>query len=790
MEGESLEDRLIALMRQPRYVPLGQPELAEVLELTKADHKRLKRTMGHLLDQGAVARVKGDRYVLPRDADLVSGTMRFRQSGAATLLPDGETGGNHHASLQVRAEDTGVAFHGDKVLVRLIRRPRGRQRPGEDDQAYARVIRILQRAHDTFPGTLQRSGQFHYVVLDDPRFVQDILVPDPARGELFPKPKVDDKVVVRLLEWQQRHLNPQGEILEVLGRTHTPGAEFKALLHKHKLNPEFPEAVTREVEKIPDKVKPGQRRGRMDCRKLFTFTIDPDDAKDFDDALSIERLKGGSVRVGIHIADVSAYVKRSSQLDKEAQRRGNSTYLVGCVIPMLPHALSNGICSLVEAEDRLTKAVFLTFNANGKLTETQFANTVICSDKRLTYRQAYAFLKEDDLEKVRRTPLPPTHQTGSTGRSLDDLSKAELQQLQAGIRTLWDIASGLRRSRFDKGSLDLDMPEMKIFVDEDGYADRIERIENDESHQLIEEFMLAANEAVAKTLHTQKMAFISRVHDAPEAEKLAELRDYLITAGVQCGDLTQRKEVNRLLKKVKDHPQGYTLKIQFLRSLKQACYRASADGHYGLYKTYYAHFTSPIRRYADLIVHRIFDFHLVKNQLETAPARPPKAYRKGELDHLAAQVSMTEQNSTEAERESVKIKLLEFFERELNRKDKRRFKAIVTDTRNHGMFVELVESQAFGLVHVSTLRDDLYRLSDDGTTLVGRKTGRRFAVGQEVQVEVERVDRFKRQIDFAVTEDPKQRAETDAAIVRQARAERYRRNGERGSKKRGRRRNR
>ncbi|MGF1483737.1 MAG: ribonuclease R family protein [Opitutales bacterium] len=777
-------------MREPRYVPLRQSELADVLELSQGDRKRLKRSISHLLDQGSVARVKGDRYVLPKDADLVSGTIRFRQSGAAILLPDGETGGNNGQALQVRAEDTGVAFHMDKVLVRLIRKPRGRLRPHEQDESFARVIRILQRAHDTFPGTLQRSGQFHYVVLDDPRFVQDILVTEPAKADIFPKPKVDDKVVVRLLEWHQRHLNPQGEIIEVLGKTHTPGAEFKALLHKHKLSTEFPEAVMREVEKLPEKVKPAQRKGRRDCRKLFTFTIDPDDAKDFDDALSIEELKGSDTRVGVHIADVSAYVKRTNQLDKEAQRRGNSTYLVGCVIPMLPHALSNGICSLVEAEERLTKAVFLTFNSKGKLTQTEFANTVIQSDKRLTYRQAYAFLKEDDLEKVRQTPLPPAHQTGSTGRSLSDLSTQEMKGLQQGIRKLWDLASRLRRARFDKGSLDFDMTEMKIFVDEEGYADRIEKIENDESHQLIEEFMLAANEAVAKTLHEAKLPFISRVHDAPDAEKLSELRDYLATVGIQVGDLTQRKEVTKLLKKIKDHPQSYSLRIQFLRSLKQACYRAQADGHYGLYKTFYAHFTSPIRRYSDLIVHRIFDFHLAKNGLATAPSRPPKAYRKGELESLAAHVSLTEQNSTEAERESVKIKLLEFFERELARKDKRAFPAIITDTRNHGMFVELTESQAFGLVHVSTLRDDLYRLTEDGTALLGRKTGRRFTVGQEVTVEVARVDRFKRQIDFAVKESSRQRKQNDQAIVQQARSGRKKKNGQRNSRDHRRRRNR
>lgn len=753
----SIDRDLISLLSSPDYVPLNQEELAQELHLGKHGTRRIRRILHKLLDDGVVARVKKDRYVLPRDADLVSGTINFRQSGSALLWPDAKPGAKRGEPLQIRAEDTHTALQGDRVLARLSeaehryhnrrRRKQERAPMAEPERRQARVIRILHRSRETLTGTLQRARMFYHVVADDPRMVQDILVPPPEQSAFFPRPKVGDKVVVRLHEWKQRHLNPEGEIVEVLGQTHEPLAEFKALLHNYKLSPDFPREVSEQVLDIPQKVTSRAIKGRTDLRDVFTFTIDPTDAKDFDDALSVESTAQG-LRIGIHIADVSAYVRSGTPLDREARGRGNSTYLVGTVIPMLPHALSNGICSLVEAEDRLTKSVFLTFGRGAQPVKTEFANTVIRSNKRLSYTQAYALMTLDDLDAIRATPLPPAHQTGSTGRPLAELSDKELKQLRTAIKKLWRVASRLRKGRMKGGSLDFDMPETKIFVDEEGFADRIEVIQYDESHQLIEEFMLAANEAVARELTAARLPYISRVHDDPEPEKLAELRDEMILHGIQCGDLTQRKEVTKLLAKIKQHEQAHLLRVKFLRSLKQACYRAEADGHYGLNKHFYAHFTSPIRRYADLTVHRQFDVHLARTKHPSAPSRAPRPYEKGELDELAAHISRTEQNSTEAERESVKIKQLEFFERQLEKPRSDRFEAIITDVKNHGLFVELRETGAFGMVHISTLRDDIYRLNHERSAMVGRKHQRSFGLGQEVLVEVERVDRFKRQIDF------------------------------------------
>ncbi|MDG1300216.1 MAG: RNB domain-containing ribonuclease [Opitutae bacterium] len=757
-----LRSQLLQLLRTKDYVPMRREAIFAVLKLSSNEIKNGHHLLDQMLERGELARLKKDKLCIPDDADLVSGRIMFRQNGAATLVPEATEGkpSMPNQGYPVAVEDTGVSMHADQVLARIIQRPRqspfrgkGRQRPAHDpnEKPNVRVIRILKRAREAIPGTLEKGRHTYFVIPDDPRITQDILVPDPANAGIKPIPKLGDKVVVKLLEWKQRHLNPEGEISEVLGRTHEPDAEFKAILFKYNLNPQFPAAVEQQTEAIPDHVREQDTKGRQDCRGIFTFTIDPDDAKDFDDAISVEELEDGKIRFGVHIADVSAYVKPGTALDVEAQERGNSTYLVGTVIPMLPHALSNGLCSLVEAQDRLTKTCFITFSDQADIVDVKFANTVICSNKRLTYKQAFAFMNEDDLDTVRKTPLPPKHQTGSTGRSLDEVNDDEMHLLQKYIRKSWTIASILRQRRFKNGSLDLDMTSVKLYVDEEGYTDRIEKEFNDESHQLIEEFMLSANEQVARIMKRSNFPSIYRVHDEPEDEKLQELRETMLSFGLQCGNLSKPREMSMLLKKLKEHPQGYTLKVQVLRSLKQAQYRASADGHYGLAKPDYTHFTSPIRRYSDLIVHRVLDGYMHKTGVDSAPDEPDIRYTQGKLLSLGDHLSVAERNSVDAERDSVKTKLLEFYERELKKPEKESFKAIITDVKNHGLFIELTESLAFGMVHISQLDDDFYHASDDGTSLIGRRTKKTYSLGQHIMVEVNRVDRYKRQIDFRVT---------------------------------------
>lgn len=756
-----LREQILELMQSKDYIPRNKTELSQSLGLHKRDRRKLDFELRSLLSKGAAVVIKGDRYCIPRDADLVTGPIRFRQKGSGFVVPDNVDGSGVSEPIEIDAADTGVSMHGDQVIVRLyddLHQPRHRSKtrrkerpPLYPDRPRGRVIRIQKRARDTIVGNLQKTRLFHYVVPDDPRIIHDIYVPDPAKSNVKPKPKVGSKVVVKLHEWKQKHVNPEGEIILNLGATHEPQAELMSILHKYDLNPEFPDKVLEEANAIPETTTEAQLKGRQDLRKRFTFTIDPDDAKDFDDALSIEELKGGNLRIGIHIADVAAYVQPNTALDREAYKRGNSTYLVGTVIPMLPHALSNGVCSLKEGVDRLTKTVFLTFTQGGRFKEVDFANTVIRSDKRLTYKQAYSLLFNDDLETTRSLKLPPAHQTGATGRPLADLSNSELERLQTSIRDLWRIASKLRSDRMRKGSLDLDMQETKIYVDENGYADRLEKVDHDESHQLIEEFMLAANEAVAKAIRESNLPCIYRVHDKPDEERLNDLREFLATFGVTVADLNVRSEVIKLIHILETHPQGHILKSQLLRSLKKACYLSTPDGHYGLNKRDYCHFTSPIRRYSDLVTHRVFNFFLVKVKgHEPLRGSMPK-YNISRANTLAEHVSHTEVNSAEAERESVKVKMLEFFERELEKPKKTQFTAVITEARNHGLFIELVDSNAFGMVHISTLRDDLYRLNESGTAIIGRRTRKKYRVGQKINTLVHRVDRFKRQVDFRIS---------------------------------------
>jgi ribonuclease R len=417
---------------------------------------------------------------------------------------------------------------------------------------------------------------------------------------------------------------------------------------------------------------------------------------------------------------------------------------------MLPQKLSNGLCSLVEGRDRLCKAVFLTFDKKLRIINTTYASTVIRSRKRLTYKQAYAFMFEHSIAKIRALPVPPAHQTGSTGRALSELSDIEMVDLQSWLRSLWKIAAKLRRDRMARGSLDLDMPETKIFVDEQGYADRLEKIDNDESHQLIEEFMLAANEAVARLTRSHRLVSLYRVHDEPDEDKLAEYRKTLAIAGITVGDLTERSEMTKLLATLDGHPQGYVLRSQLLRSLKKACYRATPDGHYGLAKKDYTHFTSPIRRYSDLVVHRVLAYYMIKHAGQPMPAGYKFGYNAGSMESLGEHLSITETNSAEAERESVKIKTLEFFERELSKKPKTKFEAIITEVRPNGVFIELTESMTFGFINRDNFTGDDYFPNSSNTTFIGRRTKKRLGLNDRIEVVTHKVDRFKRMMDFAM----------------------------------------
>jgi ribonuclease R len=557
--------------------------------------------------------------------------------------------------------------------------------------------------------------------------------------------------VVRLEAWESRHVNPEGEIIEVLGPATAPGIDMLSIIRKYHLPAEFPKDVLEQAGRISEQVDARQLEEREDLRKEFIVTIDPDDARDFDDAIQVDKNKSGW-QLGVHIADVAAYVEPGSALDREARRRGNSVYLPDRVIPMLPERLSNGVCSLNPGVDRLTHSVFIHFDKNGVAKSARFARSVIRSAHRLTYKQAYAILK-------------------SSARD----------QLGERLHLTWELASLLRRKRFEHGALDLDFPEVKVWVDGQGHPVRLERVENDESHQLIEEFMLAANEAVARELKKRAIPTIYRVHENPDPEKLAEYREFVLSFDYRVGDLTHRGELQRLLAAIRGKPEEQALKIALLKSLKRARYLAQPLGHYGLAKANYLHFTSPIRRYADLVVHRSLGrdgtpLPSVETRATERRSRSDTPYHQsrhsvdaarhshnpdmGEIASIAEHISATERTAADAEIDAAQMKKLEFFQRQLDQRNPQIFRAAIVDVRNYGLMVELPDALITGLIHVSSLTDDFYLFEPARRQLIGRRSRKRFKIGDELSVFVARVDAFKRQVDFAIaptSEVPKKR---------------------------------
>ena len=706
--GRTIREKLLALLRGADYRPQDPDEIAQTLRAKGPDRVLVRRTLREMERAGEIVRIRKNRYVLPSEADLITGKLSIHQAGYGFLVSEkpGE------ADIFIAAENTGTAMNGDRVVAR-INRDTPQRRAKDRHRAEGRVIRILERARDTIVGTLQQSKNFYYVVPDDPRLVHDVYVQVPTRVKLAKSPLRGDKVVVRLEDWQSRHVNPEGEIIEVLGRSDAPGVDMLSIIRKYGLPTEFAKAVNDEANRIPKSVEARMIEGREDLRGKFIVTIDPDDARDFDDAIDVEKI-GEGWRLGVHIADVSAYVTPGNALDREARRRGNSVYLPDRVIPMLPERLSNGVCSLNPGVDRLTFSAFIEFDKNGRAKHARFARTVIRSAKRLTYKEAYGLLQ--------------SRPDGELGQRL---------------HTAWELASLLRRKRFEHGSLDLDFPEVKVYVDSNGKPVRLERIENDESHQLIEEFMLAANEAVARELRHRSIPTIYRVHEDPDPEKLGEYREFILSFAYRVGDLSNRKEIQRFLASVRGKPEEQALKIGLLKSLKRARYAVQPLGHYGLAKANYLHFTSPIRRYADLVVHRT----LAERNL----SRRSKI-DVGQIESMADHISDTERNAADAEVEAVRLKKLQFFQLQLEERNPQVFRAAVMDVRNYGLVVELPDALVTGVVHVSTLEDDFYRFDPAQRRLIGRRSNRRYKVGDNIRVFVARVDTFKQQIDFAIAD--------------------------------------
>jgi ribonuclease R len=696
---------LLDVLQRPDYSPLTLGELAAALELQGKQRRHLARLLHQMVMNGEIVIIRRNRYSLGRPADLATGRLEVKRSGDGYLT-------DIEGDLDVRIPkgDLGTALPGDRVVVRLD----PDQRPGQDRRKVGKVIRVLERGKRVIVGTLKTTERFHYVVPLDPSYQQDFYVADAAGG------RVGDRVVIQFANWENRHVNPEAEIVEVIGPADNPTLDTLAVIRHFELREAFPGEALREAEGAAARLEhPGRRE---DLRGRFIFTVDPATARDFDDALSLERDGEGRRVLGVHIADVSHFVHPGGPLDREALARGNSVYLPDRVLPMLPEQLSNGLCSLKPGQDRLAFSAFLTLDDSGRVVQSRFARSVIRSALRLTYEQAYAVIRTPPGMRCRDPGVP-----------------AEAVPL---IRDIGDLAQQMRALRMADGALDLDVPECEVIMGADGMIADIRRLENDLSHQMIEECMVAANEAVDRELSRRGIPLIHRLHEPPAVERLESLAVALRDLGYQPGNLTHLRHLRDFLHTIKGTPLADAAETAVLRSMKRAVYSATDSGHFGLAKKHYTHFTSPIRRYPDLVVHRILGAVLEGRALP---------HRGAELDRIALHCSWTEQTAEEAERELIEIKKYRFLEQQLRREAAPVYDAVVTHVTNFGMFVELLQLEIEGLVHISAVSDRFVR-HDPGAKAL-RAGARVFRVGTPLRARVTGVDFDKRRIDLALHDE-------------------------------------
>lgn len=646
----------------------------------------------------------------PRETGTMTGELHMARNGAGFLI-DPET----NEATWIEREDLGTALVGDTVTVKLKQRGTGSRKGPAGDAGKkgpeGRILRIDARAPRSIVGTVASLGRFTRVQPLSPTYRQEFIVPD-AHGA-----RLNDRVVMRFVRWENPRLAPEGEITDVIGPADDPSLDTLSVMKQFELPESFPPKVVAEAERVgvPPKARGRVPAGRVDLRRTFIFTCDPETARDYDDALSLETDKAGNRVLGVHIADVSHFVTPGSALDREAYRRSTSVYLVDKVVPMLPEQLSNGVCSLVPNEDRFAFSAFLTFDAKGVCIARTFAKSVIRSKARFTYEQVMAELKG---EKVPGPKLKPAE--------------------RKVVHEIHALAQQLRKNRFAAGALDMEVPEAEIQIDAHGMMTGIAVRPYDESHQMVEECMVAANEAVAKELWTRGVKILARLHEAPDPEKLEDLRANLAKLGIACGDLSNQKNLAKFLKKIKGSPLEGVLSVMVLRSMKRALYSAKEIGHFGLAKKYYAHFTSPIRRYPDLVLHR---------QLASWIAGKGGRLDLGWLNAAALHCSEREQNADDAERALDEIKKYRYLQMVLERGGaENAFDAVVSKCTRYGVFVDLPALAVGGMVHVSRLSNAYLRWDDVREELVGG--GKTWGVGARLKVRVEKVDFDRRLVDF------------------------------------------
>jgi ribonuclease R len=685
-------------------------DLSRHIGIDNREYQAFKRILKQLAEEGKITRHKGNRYGKLKRSSVVTGTLRVKTQGYGFVLR--EDGGE---DVFISEKNMGSAMHRDKVRVELFAQPTGKLPEGE-------VVEVLERGHKRIVGTFHEAKAYHFVVPDELKLTKDVYIQEKNRSEA----QDGQKVVAEIIQfWESRRM-PEGKVIEVLGYPNEKGVDVLSVAHSYDLPINFPEAVIDESEQLSAMPPPEELQNRLDLRDRLVFTIDPDDAKDFDDAVSLEDMPNGNILLGVHIADVSAYVRAGSAVDLEALKRGTSVYLVDRVIPMLPERLSNALCSLRPDEDKLTYSVLMELSPDGRLVGASFRESIIRSRFRLTYRQAYDLIVSE------------------RNRTSEGMQRGDEARLRSVLARMAVLSKKLFSSWRQSGNIDFDMPEAQVVLDDNGRPSDLRVRERLESHRLVEAFMLLANRTVAERIQSlrqetgMKLTFVYRVHDKPKGDKLAEFVRFVRALGYEFdpGKSVTPKKFQRLLEAVKGSPHEVVVETVALRTMMKAIYTTANTGHFGLAFKYYTHFTSPIRRYPDLIVHR-----LLKAYLKAEPERPETVLSLAKVCETATEREIIAQ---EAERESIRAKQVEFMEDKIGET----FDGVVAGVVAFGIFVEIPQYLVEGLVHVNDLADDYYVFDEKHYRLVGQNAGKVYRLGDRVRVRVARVLKDQRKIDF------------------------------------------
>lgn len=708
-QKNDLQQRLLELMKSQEYKPMTVSEIEDTFGMIEAEEfKELVKTLVKMEAQGYVVRSRANRYGLPERMNLLRGRFIGHAKGFGFVAPEEEG----MDDIFIPPHEINGALNGDTVLIRVLNESSGDRREGT-------ITKIVERSKTTFVGTYQANRGFGFVIPDDKKLNMDIYV---AKEDTLGA--VDGhKVVVEVTAWPDEIKSASGMVTKILGHKNDPGVDILSILYKYDIPPEFPQEVVDAAGQVSDEVSEQDLIGRRDLRSEVIVTIDGADAKDLDDAVTVTKNADGTYKLGVHIADVSHYVAEGSVLDQEAYERATSVYLTDRVIPMIPHRLSNGICSLNPQVDRLTLSCEMTIDGSGQVVQHEIFQSVINTTERMTYTDVYKILEESNEHP-------------------ELLERYE--QLVPMFQQMAELAAILRQKRMARGAIDFDFKESKVLVDEEGWPTDIVLRERTVAERLIEEFMLAANETIAEHFHWMELPFLYRIHEDPKPEKLQRFFEFVTNFGLVIkgtGNSIHPKALQEIIRSIEGMPEEPVISTMLLRSLQQAKYYPESLGHFGLSTDYYTHFTSPIRRYPDLIVHRLIRTYLING--DTSKETVFKWQQA--MDEIADHTSERERRAVEAERDTDALKKAQFMFDKIGEE----FVGMVSSLTNFGMFVELPNTVE-GLVHISNMTDDYYRFDDRQMVLIGERTGRQFHIGDEVTVRVANVVIEESSIDFEV----------------------------------------